>query len=316
MAFQKAERKRSYIKIALTGPSGSGKTFSALKLAFGLGSKIALLDTENGSGSLYAHLGEYDAQEITAPFSVQKYVDAIREAVAAEYDVLILDSLSHAWAGAGGLLEKKEALDARGGNKFSNWGSITKEHEALKSEILQSRLHIIATMRSKQEHVQERDEKTGQTVVKKVGMGVVQREGMEYEFTTVFDISMDHTAIASKDRTGLFDGKTSRLSDQDGKTLRAWLDSGVPALPTAPEPQAEPEKKAEEPPLHTQALDLLESMGAPRDVEFAAGVVELLLGKRPERWTKGDWRSILNAEPARLSLAIDTVRDTPVPAPA
>ena len=235
MAFTRAERKKVFIKLAVTGPSGSGKTFGALKLAGGIGQKIALLDTENGSASLYADILPFDVMDLAAPFIVPKYVDAIKEAAAAGYDVLVVDSLSHAWAGEGGLLSKKEALDTRGGNQYTNWASITKEHEALKAAILQAPIHVIATMRSKQEYVVEQDSR-GKSTPRKVGMAPIQRDGMEYEFTTVFDVSIDHTAITSKDRTGLFDGMNERLSDAHGKKIVAWLGTGAEPAPTVPRP--------------------------------------------------------------------------------
>jgi len=231
MAFVKAQRQRVFVKVAVTGPSGAGKTFSALKLAFGMGKKVAFIDTENRSGSLYSHLGEYDVQEIEAPFTVAKYVQAINEAAAAGYDVLVIDSLTHAWAGDGGLLAKKEALDARGGNQYTNWATITKEHEAFKASILQAPIHIIGTMRSKQEYVLQDDGRGKQKPVK-VGMQAIQRDGLDYEFTTVFDIAQDHSAIASKDRTGIFDGLTEKLSEKHGKQILEWLSGGAPA--TAP----------------------------------------------------------------------------------
>lgn len=221
--FQRAQRRRVFIKLAITGPSGSGKTYSALRLAFGLGSPVALLDTENGSGSLYANLGDYDVMELDAPFTVQKYVSGIQDAVAAGYQVLIIDSLSHAWAGDGGLLARKEALDARGGNPFSNWASISKEHEAFKSALLQSPIHIIGTMRSKTEYVMH-EERSGKAVPRKVGLAPVQRDGIEYEFSTVFDVAMDHAAVTTKDRTGLFDGLAELLTERHGQRLRQWLE--------------------------------------------------------------------------------------------
>jgi hypothetical protein len=233
-AFTRAARRRAFIKIALTGPSGSGKTYSALQLAFGLGARVALLDTENGSGSLYADLGAYDTAELRAPFTVASYEQAIREAAAAGYDVLIIDSLSHAWAGEGGLLAQKEALDARGGNSFTNWATITKQHEALKSALLQAPIHVIATMRSKTEYVVDQSDGRKATP-RKVGLAPIQRDGMEYEFTTVFDLAADHTAIAGKDRTGLFAGLNAKLTPDHGRALASWLD----AAPVAPAPRTE-----------------------------------------------------------------------------
>ncbi len=244
MPFQRAERKRAYLKLALTGPSGSGKTYSALKLAFGLGKRIAVLDTENESASLYAGLGAYDVCCIGAPFTVAKYSQAINDAVQSGYDVLILDSLSHAWAGEGGLLTQKEALDSRGGNSYTNWATITKQHEAFKASILQAPVHIIATMRSKVEYAI--NQTNGKSVPQKLGMAPIQRDGMEYEFTTVFDLAADHSAVTSKDRTGLFDGLNTMLSEDHGKRLAAWLAGGAELKPQpapAPRPAAEVQQK-------------------------------------------------------------------------
>lgn len=226
--FKKAERKQAKLKLAITGPSGSGKTYSALLIAKGLGSKIALIDTENGSGSLYADnpdMPSYDVLDIGPPFTIEKYVQAIHAAVTSGYEVLVIDSLTHAWAGEGGLLEQKEVLDSRNKNSYANWGSITKLHEAFKSSILQSDIHIICTMRSKQDYAQV--EENGRKSVKKLGMAPIQRDGLEYEFTVVFDMAMDHSTEASKDRTGLFDKKIFKPSVETGKTILAWLQGGL-----------------------------------------------------------------------------------------
>lgn len=223
-AFQKATRKRAKARIGLVGTAGSGKTFSALKLAFGMGGKVAVIDTENGSADLYAELGEYDVAPISPPFTVQKYLNLIKEAEKV-YDIIIIDSLSHAWAGTGGLLEEVDKR-AGSGNKFAAWRDITPMHNSLIDAILQSPAHIIATMRSKTEYVLEENDK-GKKVPRKVGMAPVQREGMDYEFTLVFDIDQSkHFAIASKDRTGLFDGTCDKLDTSHGAKIKEWLDSG------------------------------------------------------------------------------------------
>lgn len=237
LQIRKAERRKVPIKIAITGPSGSGKTYSSLKLAYGLAgpeARVLLVDTENGSGDLYSgHFPEYDVCPIEAPYTTEKYEEAIRLAVQHRYDVLIIDSLTHAWAGTGGLLEQKEALDKRGGNRFANWSIITERHENLKRAMLESPLHVIATMRSKQEYAQ--DEQTKK--VTKLGMAPIQRDGMEYEFTVVFDVASDHSALASKDRTSLFNGLTARLTEEHGRMIREWLESGAPVPVSAPTPQ-------------------------------------------------------------------------------
>lgn len=231
--FRRAERKRVWLKLGIAGPTGSGKTYSALKMAFGMGRKIAMVDTENGSGELYAHLGEYDVLTLHAPFTVQKYIDAIEAATAGGYDVLIVDSLSHLWAADGGLLDQKTALDRRGGNSYTNWADITKQYERFKSVLLQSPIHIIGCLRSKMDYVMEENER-GKQAPKKVGLAPVMRDGFEYELSLVFDIDMSHGASTSKDRTGLFDGHTKPLSEEDGRRIMQWLESGAEPETAAP----------------------------------------------------------------------------------
>lgn len=239
--FVKAERKRAKARIGLVGPAGAGKTFSALLLAFGLApnGRIALIDTEHGSGSLYAELGSYDVLEIAAPFTTEKYLEGIQAAEAAGYDCLIIDSLSHAWAGSGGLLEFVDNRTASA-NKFAAWRDATPKHNALIEAMLQSSIHIIATMRSKTEYVVEQDTK-GRTVPRKVGLAPVQRDGLDFEFTLVFDIEQGkHLATTSKDRTSLFDDFCGRLSEEHGRKVKEWLEAGTStsasAQPTPPTP--------------------------------------------------------------------------------
>lgn len=223
--FRKAERKQSYLKIALTGPSGSGKTYSALLMSSGMGKKIAMLDTENGSGELYSDICNYDIETITPPFTHTKYIEVIKEAQNAGYDVLIIDSLTHVWSGSGGLLEQQEqiARTKYKGNTWAAWKDITPMHDALVQAILQSKIHIIATMRSKQDYIQTEDKK-----IKKVGMAPQQREGMDYEFTIVFDIDREkHEATASKDRTKLFDNVIEVITADTGRRIMEWSRNGT-----------------------------------------------------------------------------------------
>ena len=251
MTFKKAERTQATLKIALTGPSGSGKTMSGLIIAAAIGKKIAVVDSENKSASLYADMAKgplagvaFDVLEIDPPYTIAKYIEAIEAAEKAGYDVLLVDSISHAWAGEGGLLDKKTALDARGGNSYTNWATITPEQERFKARILQANMHLICTMRSKQDYVLELNDK-GKQVPKKVGLAPIQRDGMEYEFTTVFDVAMDHNAVASKDRTGLFDGQVFKISKETGVKIMEWLKAGKAAAAScpkgdAPKPSAPP----------------------------------------------------------------------------
>lgn len=162
------------------------------------------------------------------PYTVAKYQQAIKAFEAADYTTIIIDSLTHAWAGDGGLLDKQGKLADRGTNSFAAWRTITPEHNALVDAMLRSPCHIIATMRAKQEYVLETNDK-GKQQPKKVGMAPVQREGMEYEFTVMLDVDMNHIASASKDRTSLFDGQFFKINTDTGKTLLQWLETGKDA---------------------------------------------------------------------------------------
>lgn len=243
MSFKKAERRRVKLKLGISGPSGSGKTFSGLRIAKGLlekagaGKRIALIDTENRSASLYAEsegMPEFDVLELTPPYTVDKYMAAINEAIKQKYDLLIVDSVSHVWSGEGGLLQEKEALDTRGGNSYTNWAKMTPKWNKFVSAILHSDIHMICTMRAKQDYVLETNDK-GKQAPKKVGMAPQVREGFEYELTAVFDMDMSHQAQASKDRTSLFDGRTWVPNEETGIQLFDWLMHGKEA--EAPKPQ-------------------------------------------------------------------------------
>lgn len=223
ISFQKASRHKAKLRLALIAPSGHGKTYSALAIAKGLGGKTAFIDTEAGSGELYASSFDYDIIQMNAPYMAEKYIAAIKAAEEAGYDNVIIDSLSHAWAGSGGLLDMQGKLtDSGKANSFSAWRTITPMHNALVDSILGSKCHVIATMRAKTEYSIEKDDR-GSTSIKKLGLAPVQRDGLDYEFTCVFDIDKNHVASASKDRTGLFDGQFVKMDEQVGKTLLGWL---------------------------------------------------------------------------------------------
>lgn len=245
MEIRKAQRRKAKLRLGLAAPSGAGKTFSALQLAFGLGGKVGMIDTEHGSGDLYADQGDYDIIGIEAPYTVPKYLQAIKAFEQAGYNTIIIDSLSHAWAGDGGLLDKQGKIaDSGKANGFAAWRTITPEHNSLVEAMLKSPCHVIATMRAKQEYVLETNDK-GKQVPKKIGLAPVQREGMEYEFTVMLDIDINHVASASKDRTQLFDGLFFKISADTGTQLREWLESG-----------AEPPKLTEDEVLdHVAAID-------------------------------------------------------------
>ncbi|WP_318825980.1 ATP-binding protein [Providencia sp. PROV252] len=229
MKFAKALRKKAKLRLALTGPSGSGKTYGALEIAKGLGGKTAVIDTEKGSASLYSDRFNFDVLELDPPFTPERFIEAIGAAQEAGYDNLIIDSITHEWSGSGGCLELLDGLAKAKyrGNTWSAWSEITPRHNAFLDAILRSDLHIIATMRSKTEAAQV-DKGNGKKGVDKLGMKSEQRDGVEYEFTTVLDLNHEtHTAMASKDRTGLFsNAEVTQLNESTGKKLMDWLNDG------------------------------------------------------------------------------------------
>jgi hypothetical protein len=218
MQLQQASKKRAKIKMALQGPSGSGKTYSALLIAYGITnnwSSIAVIDTENHSANLYAHLGKYNVLNIGAPFTPEKFIQAIKLCESAGMKTIIIDSITHEW---------ESILDIHSnmtGNSFTNWSKLTPRHHEFLQTILQSPLHIIATIRTKQDYVLQ--EKNGKQVPEKVGLKAITREGMDYEFTIVLDIDIKHHATASKDRTQLFvDQPEFTITSDTGKSILQW----------------------------------------------------------------------------------------------
>lgn len=234
MAFKKAVKKQSKLRIALSGASGSGKTMSALILAASIGKKIAVVDTERGSASLYADKFDFDVLNLKPPFEPEKFISAIKEAELGGYDVIILDSITHEWEGEGGILDILNRL----GGRMTDWGNVTPRHDRFVNAILGSGCHVIATMRSKTSYEAATNDK-GKTVLIKQGTAPKQRDGIDYEFTVVFDINQNHMAKATKDRTELFDGKDFIITADTGKSIMQWLENGAPATNDNPATSAE-----------------------------------------------------------------------------
>jgi hypothetical protein len=231
MQFTKAVRKNAKLRLAVAGPSYSGKTTAALMIATGLGGRIGVIDTERRSASLYSDQFEFEVLDLDPPYSPERFIEAIDAAESAGFGILIIDSATHEWDGAGGCLEINENLAAAKfkGNTWSAWSETTPRHRAFIDRIIQSKCHVIVTLRSKTETIQEGGK------VKKVGMKIEQRAGLEYEFTTVLELDHGtHLASPSKDRTRLFK-EPVLISEKDGQRLKAWLESGEPVQPTEEE---------------------------------------------------------------------------------
>ena len=220
MTFQKATKTNSKLRLAITGTAGSGKTYGALLIAQGLGGNIAMIDTENGSGNVYADLCDYDICNLSAPYDPRRYVQCIHEAEQAGYNVIIIDSISHEWNGEGGCLDLHTKESAGGKNSFAAWAKVTPLHNFFLQAILASSCHIIATIRSKADYIINDNRQ-----VQKVGIAPIQRDGVEFEFGTVFDVNDKHLTIVSKDRTRLFPDTPFQISPDIGKALLKWLNS-------------------------------------------------------------------------------------------
>ena len=243
MAFVKAKKEQIWVKMLLAGPSGGGKTFSALRVATGLAkaadSRIAAIDTENGRIRYYANDFDFDDMQMDAPYSPEKYMAAIDEAVNAGYRVLIIDSLSPEWSFCLDLVNNMP-----GTNSYTKWKTVTPRHDAFKEKILQSPIHIIATVRGKDEYVLE--ETNGKKVPKKVGLGYSQRDGLEFDYTTTLNLDQNtHRFQATKDNTHLFEDRYDLLTEDDGVLLYQWANDGESFAPRsvveAPRGHAQPD---------------------------------------------------------------------------
>lgn len=233
-SFKRAVKTQSRLRLALAGPAGSGKTYSALNVGSVLanGQPLAVVDTERGSASKYSDLFDFDVLELDT-FHPQNYIDAIEAAASGGYAVLVIDSLSHAWMGKDGALElvDRAAKRSQSGNSFAAWRDVTPLHNQLVDAMLRANLHLIVTMRSKQEYVQEKDQ-NGKTSVRKIGLAPVQRDGLEYEFDVFGDLDTNNNLIIGKTRCPELTGALiPKPGEPLARTLLAWLGQGEPVKP-------------------------------------------------------------------------------------
>ena len=271
--FTRAEKTQSKLRLAILGPTGAGKTYTALSITEGR--KVAVIDSEHGSASKYADRFNFDALNLP-DLDPRTYVKAIKAAEAAGYDVVVIDSLSHAWKATQELVDQ-ETTRARSGNSFQAWGKVTPIWADLIQAIVTSRCHVIATIRSKIEWVIEENER-GKKTPRKIGTKPEARDGTEYDFDVVLELDQDHNAWTTKTRCADLDGKTWKnpSASDFGAVVFGWLESGAPApiaaqpaAATVAEPAAKPvwtaEQRAEAGALKTRILaaspDRAESLG-------------------------------------------------------
>ena len=225
MKLQTAQRKRAKIRMNIASPSGFGKTYSALLIAYGLCNdwgKIAVIDTEHDSASLYSHLGSYNTLRLDPPYSPERYIEAIRVCESEGMDVIIIDSVTHVWKGSGGVLEYQNSL----GGRYQDWAKATPLYMSFVNAILFSKCHVITTNRKKQGYNMITE--GNRTKVEKAGLDDEIRDGYEYELTLAFEIiNENHLAKASKDRTGLFANVPEFvLGINTGNKILDWCNSG------------------------------------------------------------------------------------------
>jgi len=232
ITVQKAKREKIYVKVALMGTSGSGKTYSGLRLATGMveeiekemgkKAKVLMCNTESSRGRYYANEFDYDIVDIDAPFSPERFIEVIDFAVDNGYDVLLMDSVSQEWEGKGGCLE----LHQQAGGQYQDWKNVTPRHQKFINAIISSKIHIIATMRGKEQYEISKNEK-GKNTVQKLGVGAQQRGGFEYEFTCTFLIDQKSSmAEYQKDNTHIFDTEGAVLLSEDyGRRIIQWANA-------------------------------------------------------------------------------------------
>lgn len=259
MLFQRATKKKLKLRMAIPGPPGSGKTYSALRIGralVGATGRIAVIDTERGSASKYSDIFDFDVLELDT-YEPEHFVEAIRSAENAGYDLLIPDSLSHAWFGTGGMLDKVDKI-ARAryqGNPFAAWKDANPSERALWDTLLACNMHVIATLRTKTEYVM--DEQVGRdgkkrTVPRKVGLAPIQRDGLEYEFDVIGEMSLEHDLVITKTRCHRLTDQVFRLPGEDiAEILSAWLNDGEdcadPAPSATPSQEAQPAEQTKPP---------------------------------------------------------------------
>lgn len=245
--IRKAERAGARLVLGVAGVSGSGKTYSALQLAWGLAggdaSKVGFIDTENRRGSLYADIlkrrdGSIDQfliGDLDAPFSPQRYIDAIMEFQRAGVEVLVIDSVTHEWEGTGGC---EEIANPPGVNlKVARWNDAKAEHKRFMNAMLQCDMHIIACIRAREKvKVEKRD---GKTEFIPQGVLPVQEKNFMFEMTAslmMWDGGKTRDVMkCPADLVPIFGAPgeihQGYLSAKQGLALRQWVMGGAPVDP-------------------------------------------------------------------------------------
>jgi hypothetical protein len=208
---RKATGGGARLRAVLAGTSKSGKSYGGLTILTTLrdtlnelnvpirgNGKIIGIDSEYGRlNEHYGRMFDFDVHEIY-DFSAKSYANTLKTAIDNDYSFILMDQITNEWAGKGGVLEVANAMQNAAGsryNSFTIWGPVNPIHQEFMDAISMCPVHIICTMRSKQDYVMEeyiKDNGQKSHTVKKLGLAPVQRDGVEYEFDIYGQINQDH----------------------------------------------------------------------------------------------------------------------------
>ena len=282
ISFQKAVREKVWLKVLLTSPSGGGKSYSALRLAEGIaskcGSRVAYIGTEGSRDLYYSNEFDYDVIHLDAPFTIDKYIEAINAAIDGGYKVLIIDTISAEWQ------TLNDTHDKMPGNSFQNWGKLKPKHQSFIDKILLSPIHIICTGRGKDEWVLE-ENSNGKKVPKLVGLGTQSDKNINYNFTVTFSLDQDtHIASAVKDNTHIFNNKYEVLTERDGVALYDWANSSDIPAEVKPMPKYEATETSSEDELKSikkEIIDLCVKLGGSKNEQLMSTLKEFVPSGNP-----------------------------------
>jgi hypothetical protein len=257
LQFTPAVRRNVPLLIGFVGGTGSGKTFTALEVATGLaGDKpFAFIDTETGRALHYAERFRFDHANLSAPFRPDAYLDAILSADAAGYGVIVVDSMTHEWAGEGGVLDwQDEELDRMAGTdwkkreqcKMAAWIKPKVAHKQMVQRLLQVRAHVLLCFRAEQKVEMIREEGKTKIVAKQSLTGLdgwipVCEKNLPFELTASFLLTADAPGVVKpiklQEQHRPFFSTTAPTTREAGRKLAEWA-AGGPANATNEEPDA------------------------------------------------------------------------------
>ena len=259
ITFRKAVRENVGLLLGVVGASGSGKTYSAMRLAKGIsGDKpFAVIDTEARRALHYADMFNFDHADLHAPFRPDAYAEAIKAADDAGYKVIVVDSMSHEWAGEGGILDwQEDELDRMAGDdwkkreacKMAAWIKPKMSHKQMVQRLLQVRATVIFCFRAEEKVAMEKE--NGKTVIVPKGFQPICEKNMMFEMTASFLLLPEKPGfpqpIKLQEQHKPFVQLNAPLDENAGMRMAQWANGAK-----------EPETKQSEPFNYDAALDAM-----------------------------------------------------------